>query len=75
MGIKHMAFGRSKKAVEMCDSFLGEGGGRGLIGYSSTRQIVACRNPSLRLRAFQPHPSRWEGIEKPSNIQGIKLHQ
>jgi hypothetical protein len=56
MGIEHIAFGRSKKAVEVCDSFLGEGGGRGLISYSSTRQIVACRNPSLRLRAFQTPP-------------------
>jgi hypothetical protein len=48
----------------MCDSFLGEGE----IGVKSGTQVplqMACRrDPSLPLRTFQPHPSRWEGIKK-----------
>jgi hypothetical protein len=48
----------------MCDSFLGEGE----VGVKSGVQVLlrtACwRNPSLPLRTFQPHPSRWEGIKK-----------
>jgi hypothetical protein len=48
----------------MCDSFLGEGKVGVKSGVQVTLQMACRRNPSLPLRAFQPHPSRWDGIKK-----------
>ncbi len=51
----------------MCDSFLGEGKVGVKSGVQVSLQVACRRNPSLPLRAFQPHPSRWGGNKKNGN--------
>jgi hypothetical protein len=58
---------RSLEAIKsegMCDSFFGEGKAGVKSGVQVTLQMTYRRNPSLPLRAFQSHPSHWDGIKK-----------
>jgi hypothetical protein len=54
----------------MYDSFLGEGGGRGLISYSLPHFSSLLETPPCICARSQPHPSRWEEMKNLSNIQG-----
>lgn len=56
----------------MCDSFLGEGGGRGLISYSLPHFSSLLETPPCIYAHSQPQPSRWVGIKNLSKSQGFK---
>ena len=62
--LEHHRCSEDLKSTAMCDSFLGEGTVGVTSGVQVPLQMTYRRNPSLPSRTFQPHPSRWEGIEK-----------
>ena len=60
-GFENLGIRNDQKSGGACDSFLGEGGGRGLAGYANAAKWL---NPSLPLRSFPTHPSPGREFKK-----------